>query len=131
MNRVRPRAAFALLLLLAVAGAATPRAEAKRAPTYIERVTIMDAFNIPGRSFASKCVRILVSTVNPRYAMLTGPVQIPADCRQAGQVGDGFVFFRRPTPTALRWRNISEGSEAPCVVPRSVRIDLFGSSACS
>lgn len=126
------RRTFALVLSAAATFAGTAsQAEAKRAPTYTERVTIMDAFNIPGRSFASRCVRILVSTANPRYAMLTGPLRIPADCRQAGQVGDGFVFFRRSTPTALRWRNISEGSEASCTVPRNVRIDLFGSTACS
>lgn len=126
---MRRTLALVLLVSLTLAGMCS-EAEARRAPTYIERVTIMDAFNIPGRSFASKCVRILVSTANPRYAMLTGPVRIPGDCRRTGQVGDGFVFFRRSTPTALRWRNISEGSEAPCSVPRGVRIDLFGSAAC-
>jgi hypothetical protein len=123
------RLALALALLLALG--MTSVAEARRAPTYIERVTIMDAFNIPERSFASKCVRILVSTANPRYAMVTSPVRIPADCRRAGQVGDGFVVFVRSTPSAVRWRNLSEGSgEPPCKVPRNVRIDLFGSGAC-
>lgn len=126
------RRTIALVVFVSLTLAAmSSQAEARRAPTYTERVTIMDAFNIPGRSFASKCVRILVSTVNPRYAMLTGPGRIPGDCRRAGQVGDGFVFFRRSTLTALRWRNISEGSEAPCSVPRAVRIDLFGSAVCT
>jgi hypothetical protein len=128
---MRRLVALVLLLSLASALGMTSEAAAKRSPTYIERVTIMDTFNVPGRSFASKCVRILVSTANPRYAMLTSPVRIPADCRRAGQVGDGFVIFARATSAAVRWRNVSEGSgEPPCKVPRNVRIDLFGSGAC-
>lgn len=130
MVRQAKRVSTCVLLAILSATAVTSNAEAKRAPTYVERATIMDAFNIPGRSFSSRCVRILISTVNPRYAMLTAPVRIPGACRQAGQVGDGFVFFRRSSPTALRWRNIAEGSEAPCVVPRSVRVDLLGSALC-
>jgi hypothetical protein len=118
------------LAAAALAVQATP-ASAARAPTYVEKTTIMDAFNMPERAFASKCVRIIVSTVDPRYAMLTSPRRIPADCRKAGQVGDGFVVFRRATRSALRWRIVSEGSEPPCSVPRKVRLDLFRGAFCS
>jgi hypothetical protein len=104
---------------------------AARAPTYLEKVTIMDAFNQPGRAFPSRCVRVVVSTVDPRYALLTSPVRRPRACVQAGAVGDGFVFFRRAKRTALRWRDIFEGSDTPpCSVPAAVRRDLLQSSAC-
>jgi hypothetical protein len=119
-------------LLVAAAAAATARtASAARAPTYLERATIMDTFNIPGRSFSSRCVKILVSNVNPRYAMLASPARPSRACRDAGQVGDGFVFFLRATKTALRWRNIGEGSDVPCSIPQNVRVDLLRTRACA
>jgi hypothetical protein len=97
-----------VLLFACAVGAA----EAARAPTYLEKVTIMDAFNVPGRSLTSRCVRIVVSTVDPRYAYLTSPIHTPKACSQAGEVGDGVVVFRRPRPAALHWRDIFEGAKA-------------------
>src|SRR4029453_955781 len=103
-----------------------------RAPTYLEKVTIMDAFNTPGRAFPSRCVRIVVSTVNPRFPLLTSPIRPPHACVQAGAVGDGFVFFRRTSRTALHWRDIFEGSDTPpCSVPVAVRRDLLHSASCT
>jgi hypothetical protein len=67
----------------------TSSALAVRAPTYLEKVTIMDAFNTPDRAFASRCVRVIISTVDPRYAMLTSPARPPKACVQAAAVGDG------------------------------------------
>lgn len=118
------------LAVLAVA----PAASATRGPTYLERVTIMDAFNIPGRSFSSKCVKILVSTADPRYAMLTGPSPTPAACQRAGEVGNGYVVFARVSKTALRWRIVTESSwadPAPCSLSRAARVDLFRSAKCA
>jgi hypothetical protein len=117
-------------LVLLLAWAVEP-AVASRAPTYLERVTIMDTFNIPGRSFSSKCVRIVVSTVDPRYAMLTTPARQPRACVRGGEVGNGFVLFRRSSRTSLRWRNIREGNAVPCFLRRAVRRDLFGTTFCS
>jgi hypothetical protein len=111
---------------------AVPAAEAARAPTYLEKVTIMDAFNIPGRAFSSRCVKIVVSTADPRYALLTTPGRPPKACVSAGQVGDGFVLFRRAGPTALRWRDIYEGSAfPPCSLAVPVRRDLLGTTRCA
>ncbi|HSR92278.1 MAG TPA: hypothetical protein VLK88_13305, partial [Gemmatimonadales bacterium] len=94
--------------LLAVVGVSPGLAA--RAPTYLEKVTIMDAFSMPGRAFPSRCVRIVVSTVDPRYALLSSPIHRPQACVQAGAVGDGFVLFRRTGKAALHWRDIFEGS---------------------
>ena len=121
-------AALAVLGFLCVASTAS----AARPPTYVEKVTIMDAFNIPGRAFASSCVKILVSTVDSRWAMLTSPAKPPKVCSQNGQVGDGFVILSRVTKTSLRWLLRFEGSSeaAPCFVPRAVRADLTKNPAC-
>jgi hypothetical protein len=124
-----PRAACVLVAATAAMAAAT--AHAARPPTYLERVTIMEAFNFPGRSFASKCVRIRVSSVDPRYAMITGPIRVPRDCSQAGEVGDGYALLRRTTPKGLRWRRLTQGSDMPpCGIPARVRADLFGTADC-
>lgn len=108
---------------------AVDTALAARAPTYIEKVTIMDAFNKPGRSVASKCVRIFVSTADPRYAKLTSPARYPAACLKSGETGDGYVIFRRTTRRSLHWRNIVEASDPPCLtplkLPTGVLHDLF------
>jgi len=40
-----------LALVLSILLVAPAAAVASRGPTYLEKVTIMDAFNIPGRSF--------------------------------------------------------------------------------
>jgi hypothetical protein len=72
-----------IALAAIVVAAAAQDARAARAPSYLERVTIMDAFNHPGRSLASKCVRILVSTADARYAIVTGPLRIPLACQRA------------------------------------------------
>jgi hypothetical protein len=107
-------------------------AQAARTPTYIEKVTIMDAFNIPSRAFSSRCVKITVSTVDPRYALLTSPRRPPKACVSAGQVGDGYVLFRRASATGLQWRDIFEGSDfPPCSLPVPVRRDLLGSAKCA
>jgi hypothetical protein len=125
------RRVLAVATAMAATAAAVSSAQAARAPTYVEKATIMDAFNVPGRAFPSACVRIVVSTVDPRYAMLTSPRVIPKACSKAGAVGDGYVVFRRATPTALRWKDIFEGSSgAPCSLPAAVRKDLLGSSSC-
>src|SRR5262245_34517413 len=110
-------AAIALVLLL---GFAVGASEAARAPTYIEKIAIMDAFNIPGRAFASKCVKIVVSTVNPRYAYLTSPTHPPSVCVQAGQQGNGVVVFHRSSPAAVHWRRVFEGEGVPCILPPRV-----------
>lgn len=125
------RAILAVAAVLASL-AAVPAASAARPPTYVEKVTIMDAFNIPGRAFASSCVKILVSTVDARWAMLTSPAKPPKVCVQNGQVGDGFVILSRATKTSLRWTLRFEGSSeaAPCFVPRKVRADLLKNPAC-
>jgi len=121
------RAVLAAIVLLAFAGGS---AVAARAPTYLEKVTIMDAFNIPGRSFSSRCVRIVVSTVDPRYAYATSPMHPPRACTQAGQVGDGLAVLRRSSRTSLRWRDIFEGEGVPCIVPPNVRRDFFRTTKC-
>jgi hypothetical protein len=124
---IRVVTAAAAAAALAVPGAAL----AARPANYLERATIMDTFNVPGRSFASRCVRITVSTVDPRWAMLRAPARVPHTCINAGEVGDGFVLFLRAGPRALRWRDVFEGSDRPpCRVPRAVRRDLFGTAAC-
>lgn len=111
---------------------AADAANSARAPTYLERVTIMDAFNKPGRSFAARCVRIVVSTVDPRYAKLVSPLRPVRACVQAGEVGDGYVLFRRPTRRSLHWRDLVEGSESPPCgrLPAPVMRDLFPSTNC-
>ena len=117
---------FALAALVAAVAAT-----AARPPTATEKAAILVVFNQPGRSFAAKCVRIRVSTVNRRWAMLTGPRRIPRECLETGQVGDGFVIFRRPFASSQRWRNVYEGSEfPPCSVPVGVRRDLFVTDRC-
>jgi hypothetical protein len=118
----------AALVLSVAAGAAS----SARAPTYVERTTIMDAFNKPGRSFAAKCVRIVVSTVDPRYAKLVSPVRPVPTCVQAGEVGDGYVLFRRATRRSLHWRDVVEASDVPpCRErPQPVLRDLFQTTHC-
>jgi len=128
--RLKP-VCFLALAGLIVAAAAANSATASRAPTYLERVTIMDAFNVPGRSWASKCVLIEVSTADARYALVSSPSKPAAACVRAGQVGNGFVLLLRSTATSLRWRNIFEGSfSPPCSLPQAVRRDLLGSTRC-
>jgi len=117
---------FGLAALLGVAWVSS--SAAARRPTYVEKVTIMDAFNVPGRSFPSKCVRIRVSTVNRRYAILTPPRHYPRACVKAGDVGDGFVFFKRRSRHALHWHDVVEGSgDCPTKIPRAVGRDLLPS----
>jgi len=103
---------------------------AARQPTYLERATIMDTFNTPGRSFSSRCLRIVVSTVNPRYATATSPLRPVKACVKAGEVGDGYVLFRRENNSSLHWRNVGEGNDPPCVLPAPVRHDLFPAAVC-
>jgi hypothetical protein len=64
-------------------------------------VTIMDAFNKPGSSFASKCVTIVASSVDARYARLTFPYPTPPACTKAGEGPDGYTLFRRSSRAAL------------------------------
>jgi hypothetical protein len=120
-------AVFTLAMLL---GSGTAIATAARAPSYLERVTIMDAYNVPGRSVASRCVRIVVSTVDPRYAMLTSPLQYPQACLRANETGDGWAFFRRSTRRSLHWRDIREQSDPPCWLPARVLHDLLPQIKC-
>ena len=118
---------IAVVLLLTCAVGVS---EASRAPTYIEKVAIMDAFNVPGRSWPSRCVRIVVSTVDPRYAYLVGPDRPPQVCIRAKEVGNGLVVFRRASRTAIHWRDILEGEGVPCILPPPVRQDFFGTTKC-
>jgi hypothetical protein len=119
------------MLAMTVVVANAQSASDRRAPTYLERVTIMDAFNQPGRSFASRCVRVIVSSADPRYAMVTSPNQYPKICLQTGETGDGYALFRRGTRSSLVWRNIGEGSDFPCGhLPPPVLRDLFPTAAC-
>jgi hypothetical protein len=124
------KAAIVGLVLVLLVG--VEPAESSRAPTYIERVTIMDAFNKPGRSVASRCVRIVVSTADPRYAILSSPRKYPQACVAAGEVGDGYALFRRQTRRSLRWRDIGEASDPPCdfKLPAAVLRDLFPRVSC-
>lgn len=118
---------FTLALLLVAT------APAARAPTYLEKVTIMDAFNRPGRSWPSQCMKILVSTVDLRYALVTSRGRAPRACVRNNDVGNGYDIFRRATPTALHWRLVTEraGLEpGPCSMPAAVRKDLLGSTTC-
>jgi hypothetical protein len=120
-----------LLVVALVFACAAGIAEASRAPTYLEKISLMDAFNIPGRSLASRCVRIVVSTADPRWAIVTSPVHPLRACVDAGEVGDGFALYRRPGPAAIHWRRVVEGSgNVPCQPPPPVRLDLFGSAKC-
>jgi hypothetical protein len=117
----------AAVIALASAGGS---ALAARSPTYLEKVTIMDAFNIPGRSFSSKCVRIVVSSVDPRWAYVTSPAHPPKACTQAGQVGDGLAVYKRSSRMSLHWRDVFEGEGRPCVLPANVRRDFFETTKC-
>jgi hypothetical protein len=95
----------------------------------------MDAFNKPGRSVASQCVRIVVSTADPRYAKVMSPVRYPAACVKNGETGDGYALFRRTTRRALHWKDILEASDPPCLVtgfklPTAVLHDLFPGTTC-
>ena len=102
---------WTLALVAALAAIAVPASSAARSPTYLERATIMDAFNIPERSWSSRCAKVLVSTVDGRYAVVTSPASPPRACVRGGQVGDGFELYVRATASALRWRQVAN----PCL----------------
>jgi hypothetical protein len=127
---VRTRRSALVVLALAVIGVLASTATAARPPTAAEKAAILLVFNEPGgRAFAAKCVRIRVSTVNRRWAMLTTPRRPPRACVESGQVGNGFVFFRRTATGG--WRIVYEGSDLPpCSIPRPVRRDLLGTAEC-
>lgn len=118
-----------VLVLVAAAVAAVP-AMARRSPTYLEKISIMDAFNVPGRSWSSRCARIVVSTVDPRWAYVTGPFHIPKSCLDAGEAGNGWSLYHRGTPTSIHWAHVVDGEGVPCQPPAVVRRDLFGSTHC-
>lgn len=118
---------IALGLTAIAAGLAASAAPAARAPSYLEKVTIMDAFNIPGRSWPSRCVEIRVSTADPRYALVTSPAKPPRACVRHNDAGNGFAILKRATRTILHWRDIYEGEGRDrqfCSVPAAVRRDL-------
>ena len=134
-NRVFLKLVLAALGVGLALSCAVDTVLAARAPTYIEKVTIMDAFNKPGRSFASRCVRIVVSTADPRYAKVVSPARYPAACVKSGETGDGYVLFRRATRRSLHWKDILEASDPPCLVtgfrlPAAVLRDLFPRVSC-
>lgn len=109
-------------------GAAASAAPAAREPGYLEKATIMDAFNVPGRSWPSRCVKIRVSTANPRYALVTSPAKPPQACVRHNDVGNGLAIFKRATRTAVHWRDIYEGEGMDrhfCSIPAAVRRDLL------
>jgi hypothetical protein len=117
------------LTVLAVLVVAAP-AGASRPPTYLEKISIMDAFNVPGRAFASSCVRIVVSTVDPRWAIVTSPIRPPKACVSSGEEGNGFALYRRATAGAIHWTHIVDGDTVPCQPPPAVRRDLFKTVTC-
>jgi hypothetical protein len=119
----------ALVVLVAAATLAAPAA-ASRPPSYLEKISIMDAFNIPGRSFSSRCVRIVVSTVDPRWAYVTSPRHTPKACVQAGEEGNGWSLYHRGSRSSIHWTHVVDGDGVPCQPPAAVRRDLFGSSTC-
>jgi hypothetical protein len=128
---MRALAVVVMLVMTVAGGVWAQQASAQRAPTYLERVTIMDAFNQPGRSFASRCVRVIVSSADPRYAMVTSPIRYPKICLQNGETGDGYALFRRASRSSLVWRNIGEGSDFPCgLLPPTPLRDLFPTATC-
>ena len=118
-----------LLALIAMLIAASPAA-ARRSPTYLEKISIMDAFNIPGRAWSSRCVRILVSTVDPRWAYVTTPIHIPKACRDTGEEGNGWSLYHRGVAGSIHWTHVVDGDGVPCQPPAAVRRDLFGTSQC-
>ena len=118
------------LVSLVVLSAVPASAMAARGPTYLEKVTIMDAFNIPGRSFSSKCVRIVVSTVDPRWAIVTSPIHTPKACVQAGEEGNGWSLYHRANPSALHWAHVDDGDGDPCQLPAAPRRDIFKTTTC-
>jgi hypothetical protein len=122
------RFGVALSVAAIAAGAAASVAPAARVPTYIEKVTIMDAFNIPGRSWPSRCVKIRVSTVDSRYALVTSRAKPPQACARHNDAGNGFAIFKRETRTAVHWADIYEGEGMDhhvCSIPAAVRHDLL------
>lgn len=122
------RGGIAVVLTAIAAGAAASAGLAARAPSYLEKVTIMDAFNVPGRSWPSRCVEIRVSTVNPRYALVTSPAKPPRSCVRHGDAGNGFAIFERATRAGLHWSDIYEGEgmdHRVCSIPAAVRRDLL------
>lgn len=134
VTRTRRMAAAILALAVGAGAAGAPDALARRAPTHVEKATIMDAFNEPGRSWASRCVRVLVSRVDARYAIVTAFARPPKACVDNGEgVADGFVLLVRATPRAVVWRNAYEGSiDVPCrIAPEPVRRELLGTVACA
>jgi hypothetical protein len=128
---VRTCARVTLVAAAATVLAAPAGASASRSPTYLETVTVMDAFNVPGRSWPSRCVAIRVSTADPRYALLTTPRRPSRACSDARHVANGYVVFRRAAPRARRWRSQVETNDVPpCTIPGPVRRDLLGSDDC-
>ncbi len=88
----------------------------------------MDAFNVPGRSWPSRCVKIRVSTADSRYALVTSPSKPPQACVRDHDAGNGFAIFKRATRTALHWRDVYEGEgrdRRVCSIPAAVRRDLL------
>jgi hypothetical protein len=126
------RFGIAISVTAIVAGSAAAAALATRAPSYLEKVSIMDAFNVPGRSWPSRCVKIRVSTVNSHFALVTSPTKPPPACVKDNEVGNGFVIFKRATRTALHWRDIYEGEgrdHQVCSIPAAVLRDLLPDEA--
>jgi hypothetical protein len=126
------RLGIALSVAAIAAGTVTLAASAARAPSYLEKVTIMDAFNVPGRSWPSRCVTIRVSTVDPRYALVTSPAKPPRACVTHNDDGNGFAVFQRAARSARHWRDIYEGEgrdRGVCSIPAAVRRDLLPPSA--
>jgi hypothetical protein len=126
------RFGIAISVTAFAAGTATSAALAAPAPSYLEKATIMDAFNVPGRSWPSRCVTIRVSTVNPRYALVSSPAKPPRACVRHNDAGNGLAIVKRATRTALHWRDIYEGEgrdHRVCSIPAAVRRDLLPGEA--
>jgi hypothetical protein len=123
--------ALSLLGALALFLAMTTPASARRLPTRTEQSQIMRAFNGNGRHFPIRCVKVLVSTLDSRFAILTSPDVPISFCERHGFVGDGYVLFRRTTKRATIWTDWWESStNPPCKMPRAVRVDLLGDPRC-
>ena len=120
-----------MLLPALLALTVVPAGWAKRGPTYLEQVTVVAAFNFPGYAFATKCIKVEISTVDPRYAG-AGPSSSAA-CRKAGTVPDTYAVLARPSRTSLHWKTLFDGNGDPRCgsVPKAVLVDLFHGSTCA
>jgi hypothetical protein len=132
MNGRSKKDVFGIALLAAAAALASASpAAAKRAPTYLEKMTVVAAFNTPRFAYDDACLSVTISTADPRYAE-AGPSDNKA-CRKAKAVPDWYELFRRSSPASLHWTHIFSGNGTPSckTVPPRVMVDLVDYGGCS